>query len=133
MARILQTIGLLVISNTFMTIAWYGHLKHKSSPLLIAILVSWSVAFFEYLFQVPANRIGSGQLSLTQLKVLQECITLVVFTIYALLVYQERLRWNNVVSMLLITAAVYFAFQGGIGRQAPKAAPASPAEGAAER
>jgi uncharacterized protein (DUF486 family) len=117
LARTLKTVGLLVVSNTFMTVAWYGHLKHKSSPLLLAILVSWGIALFEYMFQVPANRIGSAQFSLTQLKVMQECITLAVFIVYALVMYRESLKWNTVVSMLLVVAAVYFAFIGGSGKQ----------------
>ena len=129
--RTLQTIGLLIISNTFMTVAWYGHLKHKSSPLYLAILASWSIALLEYTFQVPANRIGSSQFSLTQLKIMQECITLGVFLIYALVVYRESIRWNNVVSMLLVVAAVFFAFLGGAGKtkndDAPPAANPPPA------
>src|SRR6202035_5367312 len=92
-------VALLTISNTFMTIAWYGHLKHKNWPLLTAIGVSWLIALAEYVFQVPANRIGSSQLTLTQLKLSQECITLVVFVIYAWLVFREPVRWNTVASM----------------------------------
>lgn len=117
MSRIVQTILLLIVSNTFMTIAWYGHLKHKKTPLIAAIVVSWLIAFFEYVFQVPANRIGSSRLSLTQLKVMQECITLAVFVVYAMLVFREPIRWNTLVSMLLIVAAVFFAFLGGTGRR----------------
>ena len=112
MITTLQFVGLLIISNTFMTIAWYGHLKHKNWPLLAAILVSWLIALAEYVFQVPANRIGSNKFSLTQLKVSQECITLVVFVIYAALVFREPIKWNTVVSMLLIVGAVFFAFMG---------------------
>ena len=110
--RSLQTIGLLIVSNVFMTIAWYGHLKFKDSPILLVILASWSIALLEYSFQVPANRIGSSQFSLTQLKVMQECITLGVFLIYAFVVYREMIKWNTVVSMILIVAAVFFAFLG---------------------
>ena len=110
MATTLQFVTLLVISNTFMTMAWYGHLKHKNWPLLAAILVSWLIALAEYMFQVPANRIGSGQFSLTQLKVSQECITLIVFVVYAAIVFREPVKWNNVVSMLFIIGAVFFAF-----------------------
>src|SRR5215471_11831862 len=100
MATTLQFIGLLIISNTFMTMAWYGHLKHKDWPLLAAILVSWLIAFAEYMFQVPANRIGSRQFTLTQLKVSQECITLVVFIVYAAIIFREPVRWNNIIAML---------------------------------
>lgn len=114
MKTVSLTALLLVLSNTFMTIAWYGHLKHKNTPLLAAILLSWSIALFEYVFQVPANRIGSSHLSLTQLKVLQECITLVVFVVYAWVVFQEPVKWNTLVSLLLIVAAVFFAFLGGV-------------------
>lgn len=78
-----------------MTIAWYGHLKYKKEPLILAIFASWGLAFFEYVFQVPANRIGSDHFSLTQLKIIQECITLVVFTVFAFLAFREPLRWNN--------------------------------------
>ena len=106
----LKTVVLLVISNLFMTVAWYGHLKYKTAPLLAAIVVSWAIAFFEYIFQVPANRLGSNYFTLTQLKIMQECITLVVFTVFALLVFREPLRWNNQVSYALIIGAVAFAF-----------------------
>jgi uncharacterized protein len=106
------TIVLLVCSNIFMTIAWYGHLKNTKSPLLIAIVTSWAIAFFEYCFQVPANRFGYGALTLTQLKILQEVITLVVFTIFAFFVFDQVPKWNYVVSYLFIVGAVYFAFRG---------------------
>ncbi|MDQ6780590.1 MAG: DMT family protein [Candidatus Eremiobacteraeota bacterium] len=110
-APLVATICLLICSNIFMTIAWYGHLKHTKSPVIIAILVSWGIALFEYCFQVPGNRIGYTTLNLTQLKILQEVITLVVFTVFALLVFDQRLKWNYIVSYLLIIAAVYFAFK----------------------
>lgn len=110
MNSIFITIGLLVISNIFMTLAWYGHLKHKSSALWLAIIASWGLALFEYIFQVPANRIGSEVLSVTQLKILQECITLLIFTVMAFFMFNETLKWNNVVSYLFIVGAVYFAF-----------------------
>jgi len=93
-----------------MTLAWYGHLKFKSSALWVAILASWGLALFEYCFQVPANRIGSDMFSLTQLKVVQECITLVVFTLIAYLLFGETLKWNNLVSYALLIGAVFFAF-----------------------
>jgi uncharacterized protein len=105
------TILLLTCSNLFMTIAWYGHLKHTKSPLILAIVVSWGIAFLEYCFQVPANRVGYAALSLMQLKILQEVITLVVFTIFALVVFGQSLKWNYAVSYCLIVGAVYFAFK----------------------
>ena len=105
------TIVLLVCSNIFMTIAWYGHLKNTKSPLVIAILTSWAIALFEYCFQVPANRIGYGALTLTQLKIVQECITLVVFTVFAFFVFDQVPKWNYLVSYLFIVGAVYFAFK----------------------
>lgn len=107
----LKTILLLTISNIFMTFAWYGHLRYKSSAIWVAILASWGLALFEYVFQVPANRIGSAILSVTQLKILQECITLVVFTVIAYLVFGQTLKWNNLVSYGLLVGAVYFAFK----------------------
>ncbi|HKV34804.1 MAG TPA: DMT family protein [Pyrinomonadaceae bacterium] len=105
-----KTIVLLVISNIFMTLAWYGHLKYKTKPLIVVIVVSWLIAFFEYIFQVPANRIGSQIFTVTQLKILQECITLVVFTGIAYLLFGETLKWNILVSYVLIIGAVYFSF-----------------------
>lgn len=95
-----------------MTAAWYGHLKDKGRPLFIAILLSWGLAFFEYVFQVPANRAGYERFTLTQLKIMQECITLVVFTVFALVVFREPLKWNYAISYALIVGAVYFAFRG---------------------
>lgn len=106
----MKTVGLLIISNIFMTIAWYGHLKYKSKPLLLTILVSWGITLFEYIFQVPANRLGAERFTLTQLKIMQECITLAVFTVVAFLLFREPVRWNTLVSYLFIVAAVYFAF-----------------------
>jgi uncharacterized protein len=106
----MKTIILLIVSNIFMTIAWYGHLKCKDKPLVWVILVSWSVALFEYVFQVPANRIGSQTFSLMQLKIMQECITLVVFTVIAYFLFGQTLKWNNLVSYALIIGAVYFSF-----------------------
>src|ERR1044072_2733042 len=106
----MKTIVLLTISNIFMTFAWYGHLKYRNKPLVIAIFASWLVALFEYVFQVPANRIGAQTFSLTQLKIMQECITLVVFTVIAYLVFGQSLKWNNLVSYVLIVGAVYFSF-----------------------
>jgi uncharacterized protein (DUF486 family) len=101
---------LLIVSNTFMTIAWYGHLKNKAQPLAWAILISWGIAFIEYVFQVPANRIGSTRFSLTQLKIAQECIALVVFLVYAFVAFREIPRWNTIAAMGCIVAAVYLTF-----------------------
>jgi uncharacterized protein (DUF486 family) len=105
------TPALLVVSNTFMTYAWYGHLK-KSHTLLAAILISWFVALGEYCFQVPANRIGYGMYSGYQLKIMQEAITLVVFVAFAWWYLGEPLKWNYAVSMVLLAGAVFFAFWG---------------------
>jgi uncharacterized protein (DUF486 family) len=107
----MRTIILLTISNTFMNLAWYGHLKFKDQPLWIVIFASWGIAFFEYVFQVPANRIGANEWSVPQLKVLQECITLVVFTIVAWALFRSPLKWNIGASYACIAAAVYFAFR----------------------
>jgi uncharacterized protein len=94
-----------------MNLAWYGHLKFRNHVLWVAVLASWGVAFFEYLFQVPANRIGSYQWTLPQLKVLQECITLIVFTAVAFAVFRSPVKWNYFVSYFLIVGAVYVAFK----------------------
>ena len=106
------TILLLFISNTFMTFAWYGHLKYRSAPLLAAIVVSWLIAFGEYCFQVPANRLGYGQFTGYQLKVIQESVTLIVFVVFAYFYLDETLRWNYVLSFVCLFAAVLFAFWG---------------------
>jgi uncharacterized protein len=107
----MKTIILLTISNVFMNLAWYGHLKFKDQALWIVILASWGVAFFEYVFQVPANRIGSYEWSVPQLKVLQECITLVVFSLVAFALFRSPVKWNFIVSYAFIVGAVYFAFK----------------------
>ncbi len=108
----LKTIGLLFLSNLFMTYAWYGHLKTVGTrPLWIAILVSWGVAFFEYCFQVPANRIGFQYFSLAQLKIIQEVITMVVFSIFAVLFMKEELNRNFLYAGLCLVGAVYFIFR----------------------
>ena len=104
------TVFLLIVSNVFMTLAWYGHLKFKGSPLWIAVIGSWGLALFEYMFQVPANRIGSSVMSVTQLKILQEAITVAVFTVLAYFLFGETLKWNHVVSYVLLVGAVFFAF-----------------------
>ncbi len=109
----LWTIALLAISNIFMTFAWYGHLKFKSSPLWIAIGVSWLIALLEYCFQVPANRFGSAYFSTAQLKVMQEVITLVVFGAFSVLYLKEQFKWNYAVAFALIVGAVFFVFAGG--------------------
>ena len=108
----MRTILLLLCSNIFMTFAWYGHLKFRNSPLIVAILASWGIALFEYCFQVPANRLGYGQFSAFQLKIIQEVITLCVFIVFAWLYFGEGLKWNYAVSFLCILAAVAFAFWG---------------------
>ena len=120
--KALQTIGLLFLSNTFMTIAWYGHLKFKHMKgfehlaLWAVILLSWGIALFDYCFQVPANRIGfdenGGPFSLVQLKVIQEVITLTVFTIFTLLAFKEEsVKWNHLVGFFFLILAVYFIFR----------------------
>jgi uncharacterized protein len=120
--KIALTIGLLVLSNTFMTFAWYGHLKFKdlkwfsALPLIMVILVSWGIALFEYFFQVPANRIGfrenGGPFSLVELKVIQEVITLMVFAGFTLLVFKtETFRLNHIIGFVFLVLAVFFIFK----------------------
>ena len=116
------TVALLVVSNMFMTFAWYGHLKLQQlkiitsqTSLIWVILISWGIALFEYCFMVPANRIGfegnGGQFSLMQLKVMQECITLVVFTVFTVVLFRgEQLHWNHLAAFVCLVAAVYFVF-----------------------
>lgn len=104
------TFGLLLASNCFMTAAWYGHLKFKSAPLWIAILASWGLAFFEYTLQVPANRIGSSEMSTYQLKIMQEAITLCVFVVFAQVAFGEGMTLRYGISFGLIFAAVVVAF-----------------------
>lgn len=106
----MKTILLLTISNVFMTFAWYGHLKHRSAPLIVAILASWGIAFFEYCFQVPANRWGYGQFNAAQLKTIQEVITLIVFAVFSVTYLKEPFRWNYAVGFGLIVAAVWVIF-----------------------
>jgi uncharacterized protein (DUF486 family) len=105
------TVALLVVSNVFMTFAWYGHLKFRTAPIYSVVLFSWLIAFFEYCFQVPANRLGYGQFSAAQLKIIQEVITLSVFSVFALLYLKEALRWNYLASFACLLAAVLFAFK----------------------
>ncbi len=122
MKRALLTISLLVLSNTFMTLAWYGHLKFSEWKwfnklgILAIILISWSIALFEYLFQVPANRIGfkenGGPFSLVQLKVIQEVVTLIVFSIFTVIFFKNQtIKWNHVVAFVFIILAVFFMFK----------------------
>jgi uncharacterized protein len=105
------TIGLLIASNVFMTLAWYGHLKFKTAPLVTVILISWGIAFFEYVLQVPANRIGHGHFTAAQLKTIQEVITLAVFAIFSATYLREPLGWNHLIGFSLIVAGAWFVFQ----------------------
>ena len=120
--KALTTIVLLILSNTFMTIAWYGHLKFAEMKwfdklgLFSIILISWSIALFEYMFQVPANRIGfkdnGGPFTLVQLKVIQEVITLLVFSVFTLVAFKDQtIKWNHLVAFVFIILAVYFMFK----------------------
>lgn len=111
MLRAILPIVLLTISNIFMTFAWYGHLKFKNTALWLIILVSWGIAFFEYCFQVPANRIGHTVYSAAQLKTIQEVITLIVFSIFSVLYLKEEFRWNYLVGFFFIILAVFFIFK----------------------
>ena len=104
------TIVLLTISNIFMTFAWYGHLRFRHEALWKVILVSWSIAFFEYCFQVPANRIGAARFSPVQLKVMQEIITLSVFAVFTTFYFGSHLRWNHAAAALCLVAAAFFVF-----------------------
>jgi len=113
MNPLLSTILLLTASNVFMTFAWYGHLKHLGQkPLIVAVLVSWGIAFFEYLIQVPANRIGFGQLTLPQLKMLQEVVTLSVFVPFSIYYMNQPVRLDFLWAALCLCAAVFFTFRG---------------------
>jgi uncharacterized protein (DUF486 family) len=106
-----KTVILLTISNVFMTAAWYGHLKHKESNLWKVILISWGIAFAEYCFQVPANRMGHSQFSAAQLKMIQEVITLVIFAVFSVIYLKEDFKWNYAVAFLMIIGAVFFMFK----------------------
>lgn len=101
---------MLTVSNIFMTFAWYGHLKFKSTPLYLAILASWGIAFFEYMIMVPANRWGSAGFSTTELKIIQEVVTLTVFSGFVIFYMGEKLRWNHFAAFMCILAAVAFTF-----------------------
>ena len=111
MFRQFLPIILLTISNVFMTFAWYGHLKFKSTALWVVVLVSWGIALFEYCFQVPANRIGHEYFNAAQLKTIQEVITLVVFSVFSVLYLKEQFRWNYLVGFAFIILAVFFIFK----------------------
>ncbi len=110
---LVKTALLLIVSNCFMTFAWYGHLRSLANrPILVAVLISWGIAFFEYLVQVPANRIGhAGNLSLAQLKIMQEVITLSVFVPFSIIYMKEGLKLNFLWAALCMTGAVYFIFR----------------------
>ena len=116
----MHTILLLTISNVFMTIAWYGHLKYKDSPLWVVILASWGIAFVEYCFQVPANRIGHYEFSAAQLKTIQEVITLVVFCVFSVVYLKEELKWNYLAGFAMMVGAVFFFSKSGeVGSSPP--------------
>jgi uncharacterized protein len=109
--RPMTTVILLTISNVFMTFAWYGHLKYRQAPLFKVILISWGIAFLEYCFQIPANRIGSYEFTAAQLKTIQEVITLTVFSVFSILYLREPMRWNYAVGFGMIVAAVFVIFK----------------------
>ena len=111
MYKFILPILMLTVSNVFMTFAWYGHLKFKSSALWVVILVSWGIALFEYCFQVPANRIGHEFFNAAQLKTMQEVITLVVFSVFSVLYLKEEFRWNYLIGFIFIVLAVLFIFK----------------------
>jgi uncharacterized protein (DUF486 family) len=119
MAVLLQTVVLLALSNVFMTIAWYWHLRGlNDKPWHVAALVSWGIALFEYLIQVPANRVGYTQLNMSQLKILQEVVSLSVFIPVAVWLLKEPLRWDYVWAGLCVVAAVFFIFRGKLATPA---------------
>lgn len=111
MIKFIAPIALLTVSNIFMTFAWYGHLKFRSTALLTVIVLSWGIAFFEYCFQVPANRLGYEVYNAAQLKTIQEVITLIVFSFFSVLYLKEQFRWNYLVGFLFIILAVFFIFK----------------------
>jgi len=124
----MKTVVLLLISNVFMTFAWYGHLRHMHTPLIYAIIVSWLIAAFEYMFQVPANRLGAeAGWTGFQLKITQECITVVVFVVFAVLYLKEPLRWNHLAAFGLIIGAVALVFGARPSEPARKSASPSAA------
>lgn len=107
----MKPVILLTLSNIFMTIAWYGHLKYKDTPMFKVIIIAWLIAFVEYCFQVPANRIGHETYTAAQLKVMQEVISLVVFAVFSVLVLKEEFKWNYALAFVLIIAAVVVMFK----------------------
>ena len=107
----MRTVLLLILSNTFMTFAWYGHLKHRDWPLWLAIVSSWGIAFFEYCLAVPANRWGYGRFTLPQLKVIQEVVTLGVFAVFAVVFMRQKLHLNHLWAGLCLVGAVFFVFR----------------------
>jgi len=107
----MTTVLLLTISNIFMTIAWYGHLKYRNAPLFRTIVLSWLIAFLEYCFQVPANRIGSYEFNAAQLKTIQEVITLVVFSVFSVVYLDQPIKWNYVVGFAMMVGAVFVIFK----------------------
>jgi uncharacterized protein (DUF486 family) len=107
----MRTVVLLILSNVFMTAAWYGHLRYKDQALWKMILISWGIAFFEYCLQVPANRIGYGMFNAAQLKVIQEVISVSVFAVFSVLYLKEELKWNHIAAFLLIVLAVALVFK----------------------
>ena len=109
---------MLIASNVFMTFAWYGHLKFKSSPIWIAVMGSWLIAFFEYWLAVPANRIGNQVYSAAELKTMQEVITLTVFAVFSVLYLKETLTWNHAIGFALIAGGAAFIFKGSIAAMA---------------
>lgn len=109
----LAPVALLILSNVFMTIAWYGHLKFKAAPLFLAIVVSWSIAFVEYCLAVPANRVGHAVYSAAQLKTMQEIITLVVFAVFSVAYLKEPIGWNHLIGFSLIALGAFFIFHKG--------------------
>jgi uncharacterized protein len=113
-ARVLP-VALLVLSNVFMTFAWYGHLKFTDRPLWLVVLASWGIAFFEYCLAVPANRIGHEVYSAAELKTMQEVITLLVFAVFSVVVLKEALTWNHAAGFGLIALGAFFIFKGPIG------------------
>lgn len=106
----MTTVILLTVSNIFMTFAWYGHLKFKEAALWKVVMVCWLIAFIEYCFQVPANRIGHGQFSAVQLKTLQEIITLIIFCVFSIVYLQEKVAWNHLTGFSLIAGGAFFIF-----------------------
>src|ERR1700724_3149966 len=106
----MTTIVLLTISNMYMTFAWYGHLKFRQAPLFKVILVSWGIAFFEYCFQVPANRIGSYEFNAVQLKTIQEVITLTVFSVFSVLYLGDKFKWNYATGFTFVAIGSFFIF-----------------------